>query len=185
MIFTGSRVWGDARDDMPQEWIDHELEIGTAAVSRLIGRWVIGISENFKKRDRSAPPGPGLTMIVGDARGADTHVANAARIFAAGLKRRSRAEYLTPASIDGEELAIGLSLETYWADWDHLGLAAGGLRNQEMLDSGADHVIALFAHGKAYGPGIRGGTNDMVRRATAAGVPVDIYVCNDRRWRKP
>lgn len=53
-------------------------------------------------------------------------------------------------------------VEPYPADW-RLGRRAGPLRNQAMVDSGADLVIAF--------PGGRG-TADCVRRAKAAGIPV-------------
>lgn len=54
-------------------------------------------------------------------------------------------------------------VEAHPADWQRHGKAAGVLRNQEMLDSGLDLLVAF--------PGGRG-TADMVRRAKAAGVPV-------------
>ena len=53
--------------------------------------------------------------------------------------------------------------EEYPADWKLYGRSAGPIRNQEMLDSGIDLVIAF--------PGGRG-TADMVRRARKAGVEV-------------
>lgn len=56
-----------------------------------------------------------------------------------------------------------LIVEAYPADWNTYGKAAGGIRNQEMLDSGLDGVIAF--------PGDVG-TADMVRIAIKAGVPV-------------
>ena len=180
MIFTGSREWGEPNRSSSQ----HEQVISTAAVSRLVARHVIGLTEKFGTRNRAAAKTGGLVIIQGGAPGADTRVANATRIFGSGLRRRTRAElrrmFVEP------ELADGLWLETYMADWKnrprHL---AGPERNQLMLDQGADHVIALFAHERVYGPDERGGTNDMVRRAVAAGVPVDIYVAAERRWRKP
>lgn len=57
----------------------------------------------------------------------------------------------------------GFPQETFRADWDAHGRAAGPIRNQEMVDAGADLVIAF--------PGERG-TADCVRRAEAAGIPV-------------
>jgi predicted Rossmann-fold nucleotide-binding protein len=54
----------------------------------------------------------------------------------------------------------GVAHETYPADWEK---AAGILRNQEMLETGIDLVIAF--------PGGRG-TADMIRRAEKAGVEV-------------
>lgn len=53
--------------------------------------------------------------------------------------------------------------EAHPADWKTHGKAAGAIRNQEMLDSGVDLVVAF--------PGGRG-TADMVRRARKAGVEV-------------
>ena len=79
-----------------------------------------------------------IVVVHGGARGADALVAEAA-----GAK--------------------GHPIEVFHADWDTHGKAAGPIRNQQMLDAGADFVIAF--------PGGRG-TADMVRRAREAGVPV-------------
>lgn len=78
------------------------------------------------------------TLVHGDARGADR----------------------TAAAI-GESL--GFNVERWPADWNAHGKAAGPIRNQQMLDAGADLVVAF--------PGGQG-TADMVRRARAAGVTV-------------
>ena len=78
------------------------------------------------------------TIIHGDAPGADRLAATIA------------ADY-------------GYRVESYPADWDGHGKAAGPIRNQQMLDAGADLVIAF--------PGGRG-TADMSNRAQRAGVPV-------------
>lgn len=59
--------------------------------------------------------------------------------------------------------AWGGATEPFPADWDKHGKAAGPIRNQEMLQSGIDHLIAF--------PGGRG-TADMVRRCERAGVPI-------------
>jgi len=193
VILTGSREWGEERPDQPgfpQEWVRHELAVSAAVVGRLVDRWFQGIVNPGGPRDRKTVPGPGLTLIQGGAPGLDTRISNAAKITALGLHRRSLEEYRRRQPTygemldDGEDLADGFRLETYRADWSR-GKQAGNERNQQMLDSGADHVIAFFAHGRAYGANASGGTNDMVRRAVAAGVTVDIYVANDRRWRKP
>lgn len=58
---------------------------------------------------------------------------------------------------------LNLEVEVHPADWKKHGRAAGPIRNQEMLDSGVDLVLAF--------PGGRG-TADMVRRAREAGVEV-------------
>lgn len=78
------------------------------------------------------------TIVHGAARGADL-LAN----YAAGL--------------------LGYPVEAHPADWDRYGRGAGRVRNLQMLDLGADLVIAF--------PGGRG-TAHMVEIATAAGVPV-------------
>lgn len=60
-----------------------------------------------------------------------------------------------------------LKVERYPADWTTHGDAAGPVRNQQMIDSGADFVIA--AHQSiAWSRG----TKDCVSRALKAGIPV-------------
>ncbi len=59
---------------------------------------------------------------------------------------------------------LGYRVEAYPADWARHGKAAGPIRNQEMLNAGADLVIAF--------PGGRG-TQDMINRAERAGVRVE------------
>lgn len=179
VVVCGSREWGEpeglrgeARDPGV---VEHELDISGAVVARLVQRYV-----------------PGLVLVTGAARGADTHAANAARILATGLPA---AEGLDAWAADGElgplpgdvtamrsVLAEGLWLEEYPAEWDRLGKAAGPLRN-DVMSYRAHEVIALYAAGHRPSPGFgRGGTNDMVRRAQLAGVPVWAYVASTRRW---
>lgn len=69
---------------------------------------------------------------------------------------------------------IGLKTEPHPALWNIHGRRAGPLRNQEMLDSGVDQVIAfrLFGHSP--------GTDDMVRRAWAAHVPTTVVMRHPR-----
>lgn len=52
----------------------------------------------------------------------------------------------------------------YPADWDTHGKAAGPIRNQQMLDEGKPDMVVAFPGGR--------GTEDMVRRAKKAGIPV-------------
>lgn len=59
----------------------------------------------------------------------------------------------------------GVEVEVWYPDWNTYGKAAGVMRNQDMLDSGVDIVIA-FPKGEARG------TRDMMRRAKKAGVEV-------------
>lgn len=56
--------------------------------------------------------------------------------------------------------------EPYPADWKKHGYAAGGIRNQQMLDEGKPNLVVAFPGGN--------GTADMVRRARAANVEVVI-----------
>lgn len=58
---------------------------------------------------------------------------------------------------------LGFAVDEFPADWNRHGRAAGPIRNQQMLDSGVDLVVAF--------PGGRG-TADMKRRARDAGVEV-------------
>jgi hypothetical protein len=64
----------------------------------------------------------------------------------------------------------GVKVETHSADWKRHGKAAGFIRNQEMVDSGLDLLIA-FPGGK--------GTADMVRRAENAGITVILSAQGD------
>jgi hypothetical protein len=50
------------------------------------------------------------------------------------------------------------------ADWATHGCKAGPIRNQQMLDEGKPDLVVAFPGGR--------GTDDMVRRAEKAGVPV-------------
>lgn len=89
--------------------------------------------------------------------------------------RRKRGDFtLVHGGAQGADLLAGLwavargvEVEVHPAAWAQHGRRAGPLRNQYMLDLGADAVVAF--------PGGRG-TADMVARAEAAGVPV---------WRVP
>ena len=55
-------------------------------------------------------------------------------------------------------------LEIYKADWSKYGKAAGGIRNQQMLDEGKPDLVIAFPTKNSKG------TWDMVRRAKKAGV---------------
>jgi hypothetical protein len=60
---------------------------------------------------------------------------------------------------------------TYPADWKKHGKAAGPIRNQQMLDEGKPDVVWAFVTRPLEESR---GTADMVRRATAAGVPTYV-----------
>lgn len=85
-----------------------------------------------------------LCVISGGAPGADAHAEEWAR---ANIKRGN-----------------GVSFHGFKADWDKHGKAAGPIRNQEMLDRGRPDLVLAFPGGR--------GTEDMVKRAEAAGIPV-------------
>lgn len=76
---------------------------------------------------------------------------------------------LTGGAQGADHLAEKIALErgfvvvSHYADWKQYGKRAGPLRNQEMVDTGVDMVVAFPG-----GPG----TRDMVRRARNAGVEV-------------
>lgn len=69
---------------------------------------------------------------------------------------------------DWAEIAFNAEEEAHPADFDGLGPKAGPLRNQEMVDLGADICLAFPTEGSR-------GTWDCVRRARAAGIPVEIH----------
>lgn len=61
----------------------------------------------------------------------------------------------------------GVACEAWPADWGRLGRAAGPIRNQAMVEAGADVCLAFPAAGSR-------GTTDCVRRASAAGIPLIV-----------
>lgn len=81
---------------------------------------------------------PMPTIVHGDAAGADTQAKEVAR-------------------------ALGLTAEAHPASWRELGPIAGSVRNQQMIDLGADLVIAF--------PGGRG-TRHCIRQALKANMTV-------------
>ena len=89
-----------------------------------------------------------VVFIHGDARGADK--------IADAVARR-----------------LGFDVEAYPADWRGNGKGAGPIRNRQMLDTGATLVVAFkegFDHSLT-----RGGTENMVRMARAAGIPTIVH----------
>lgn len=67
----------------------------------------------------------------------------------------------------GADWAITIPVTAYPADWSKHGRAAGPIRNQQMLDEGKPDLVIAFAGGR--------GTDDMCRRAQAAGIEVHRY----------
>jgi len=62
---------------------------------------------------------------------------------------------------------LGVPQRVHLADWRRHGRKAGPLRNQQMLDDEKPQLVLAFPGGR--------GTADMVRRARAAGVPVEEW----------
>lgn len=104
----------------------------------LIGTVLEGVAANFI--------GTKVTIVHGAAPGADTEAALCAQV----------------AGSEDHPLLI----EPHPADWDTHGRAAGPIRNQEMVDAGAELVIAFSDQ-----PVTRG-TADLIARAKDAGIPV-------------
>lgn len=63
---------------------------------------------------------------------------------------------------------LGFQVEAHPADWSHQGRAAGVLRNQLMVDLGADRCFAFMCRGSR-------GTADCVRRAKSAGIRTYVW----------
>ncbi|MCK9598287.1 MAG: DUF2493 domain-containing protein [Sphaerochaeta sp.] len=63
---------------------------------------------------------------------------------------------------------MGWPVEVHLADWEKHGKAAGPIRNQEMVDAGADVCLA-FPVGESRG------TRDCMRRAEKAGIRVVVF----------
>jgi len=73
-----------------------------------------------------------------------------------------------PCGADKFARSVDAELDLHQAQWKLLGRAAGPRRNQEMVDSGVDLCLAFYREGAG-----NRGTQDCVRRARNAGVPVD------------
>ena len=63
---------------------------------------------------------------------------------------------------------LGIKTKTFLANWRMSGPSAGPLRNQEMLDKGKPDAVLAFPLEDSEG------TWDMVRKAKAAGIPVEV-----------
>jgi predicted polyphosphate/ATP-dependent NAD kinase len=63
---------------------------------------------------------------------------------------------------------MGMSVEVHYAEWQKHGRSAGVIRNQEMVNRGADLIVAYPL------PGGRG-TQDCIERGVKAGIPTLVY----------
>lgn len=68
-----------------------------------------------------------------------------------------------------EAMRRDFSVWEFPADWEKHGKAAGHIRNQQMLDEGEPQMVFAFRK-----RGDSRGTDDMCRRARAAGLPVVV-----------
>lgn len=87
---------------------------------------------------------PGTVVVHGGAAGADSIADVAARTYR-------------------------LVVEVHHPSWDVHGKAAGPIRNQHMVDLGADVCLAFVVDGQSRG------TLDCLRRAEKAGIPTEVY----------
>lgn len=97
--------------------------------------------------------GPELTVLHGGARGVDVMAGEMAR-------------------------SLGITVEEFPADWRRHPKVAGFIRNKQMLETGAELVVAFKTH---FDRSLRrGGTEHMVRIAQDAGVP--CIVIDEDAW---
>jgi hypothetical protein len=84
-----------------------------------------------------------VTIVVGGAKGLDQIAENLAK-------------------------SLHLKVDVFYADWDLHGKAAGPIRNQKMLDSGADLLVAFPSKDSK-------GTRHMIDISQKAGIKTIIY----------
>jgi len=90
----------------------------------------------------------GTSIIHGNCKGADTMAGEAAKV-------------------------MGFSICIFNADWGRHGLAAGPVRNREMLNQKPDLVIAFHDDINSSK-----GTRDCVEEAKIRGIPVELWRSN-------
>lgn len=71
---------------------------------------------------------------------------------------------------------MGLAVESFPAEWDKYGKAAGPIRNRAMLDTAPDLVIAFHNNIESSR-----GTKDCVFEARRRGIPTEVI--SDPDWR--
>jgi hypothetical protein len=95
-----------------------------------------------------------LEIVEGEARGAD-------------IKARKAGTYIMENFHTHFGVTPRVEISQHYAKWNEYGKAAGVIRNQEMLDTDPDVVIAF--HNNISDSK---GTKDMINRAKKAGKPV-------------
>lgn len=114
-------------------------------------KMVIAMTSALETLYREYPDNNEFIVVHGGATGADTLAGD----FVSQAK-----SYLKNKGYTVKE-------EVHPADWD-LGKYAGPIRNQRMVDLGADICLAFPSADSR-------GTKDCIRRATRASIPVEIY----------
>ena len=71
----------------------------------------------------------------------------------------------------------GWTCEEYLADWKGLGKKAGFIRNDTMLNSGLDHIVAFM-------DGPTPGTCDAFSKSYALGIPRTMYELCDGQFKE-
>lgn len=93
------------------------------------------------------------------------------RVVSGGQKRYDRKQRTYyGADYWGERWAFArdIPVDRYPADWNKHGRSAGPIRNQQMIDTNPDGVIAIW-------DGQSADTRDLISRAKAAGIEVFEY----------
>jgi hypothetical protein len=93
-----------------------------------------------------------ITIVHGGAKGADT----------------MSETYVSHVSSYLAQKGYQINTEVHKADWATQQKAAGPIRNQKMVDLGADVTVAFMHEGSR-------GTADCVARCQKAGIPVLLY----------
>lgn len=96
---------------------------------------------------------PGMIVVHGGARGADT-------LACEWVKKM-------------QSLGYQVTTEVHQADWYEYGKAAGPIRNQQMVDLGADVCLAFPLGGSP-------GTRHCMKAAKKAGIPVINFAERDQ-----
>lgn len=93
------------------------------------------------------------------------------RVVSGGQKRYDRKQRTYyGADYWGERWAFArdIPVDRYPADWNKHGKYAGPIRNQQMIDTNPDGVIAIW-------DGQSADTRDLISRAEVAGIEVFVY----------
>jgi hypothetical protein len=126
----------------------------------------------------------GVRVIVSGDRNWTCHTL-ARRVIARLVARHGEVDIVQGAAAGVDHAFVeaaydaGCGVCSYAANWEKFGKRAGPLRNQEMVDAGADFVIAVhrsLARSR--------GTKDCVQRAMAAGIPVYLIDSEDGEPRR-